>query len=125
MAYRELQRITLVKHNINYKNTGAILLFTTPPEAYASTRKVYIEATNVGTSPTSGTFSIGTNSTSYNNILTSTSSSFTNGSSSRINFNFGTSIPQNTDIYMNITSSGTATGNYILSLFMEMYIYSL
>lgn len=128
MAYRELKRITLAKRGINYKNTGAVLLFTTPPDFYCGSNVIYMIGTNIGTSPTSGTSTFGTNSPSYNNILTSTSVNFSATGIYRIlsTLTFGISIPPNTDIYMNITSGGTtASGNYTLAIFMELYIYEL
>lgn len=124
MSYRENNFILLEKNSINLKTTGNGTLFSSPNKTVIPVRSVIIieTATSVTTVPT---ISLGTNASSYNNILAATSLTSMNAANMFSVFTTPTSgfstIPANTFIYINITVAGISSGSYRATVLMEFY----
>ena len=99
--------------NVNAKNTGAILIATTDNNGkrfHPSMISVLISGANAITVP--ATLSIGTNASTYNDLLASTVLTGLTGVQNMTNYNLVAminSVPVNTGIYLNVTAGSTAT----------------
>lgn len=106
---------------VNLKNTGSTKIMTTEN----GNRNLYLFAAHFESSAASSivtpaTACIGTNSTSYNNILFATALTGLTGTGIHLPVSFNATssvVPPNTDVFVNVTiaSVGTSqTGNVIL-----------
>lgn len=102
---------TLYVSGINAKSTGATLIGTTLPGMRFVPFKIGVEATVLTGASTGPTFTIGTNASSYNNILSSTTWSPVDEFQFNLyGFSSGTiSVAPSTGIYIDITSASTST----------------
>ena len=125
MSFRSATRYLAYAKKIDVKSTGAKLLFTLPSfSRFVRVEGLIIcnEASGVSVAPT---VSIGTNSPTYNNYEGPDLSTFTSsGRTAKILDGgvIGSSDAGGTDVYLNVTSGGTATGNYNLNVIIEFYM---
>lgn len=121
MAYRENNYILLKKTGVNLKSPGAQLLFPSYIKRMISIKVTMIieQATSVTGTPT---FSVGTNASSYNNILGSSSTSGVNSVNAFRTFTAESQIiSPSTNIYLNITVEGISTGAFTATFLLEGY----
>lgn len=106
--------VKLTKVNIDAKSIAATLIFTTKDSAERFYPLfVLIKVSSASSISLVPVASLGTNASSYNNIVTAITFTGLTSLNSMIKNDLGTSmissVPPNTDIYMNITNGATAT----------------
>lgn len=124
MTYRPQPLITgFIVKSINAKSTGATIIGTTLPGMSFAVLRVYLIAATLTGAAAGPTFQVGTNSTSFNNIVSSTVFSPASAAIYGV-FNPNSTaiaVPASTAVEINITRASTSTTMTIHVLVVGTY----